>query len=233
MPSKPSSSSRIATRAKNANAHPGEHEVPKRKRRTKAQIEEDRKKAAEKKQAQLEKREAGLRKIAELEARLEAAEANEATPRPNFCPIRPTALHRRETPLLVEIEDTDETDAPPVVEESEGGGTMDEYQLPSETALTATETEEEQPPKKKSKDAKPGKRSVRDAVRAYRVPLVSAGGEGVVEDGGNDNDQFEFVCLCICPCNCSRSTKQHSSTSVLPASPSPRKPASSKIGQLL
>jgi hypothetical protein len=146
MPSKPSSSSRIVTCAKNANAHPGEHEVPKRKHQTKAQIEEDKKKVAEKKQAQLEKCEAGLQKIAELEAQLEAAEAKEATPQPNFRPVRPTALRRRETALQIEIEDTDETDTPPVIEESEGSGTMDEYQLPSETALTATETEEEQPP---------------------------------------------------------------------------------------
>ena len=174
MPSNSSPSSRIATRAKNANAHPGKHEVPKRKRRTKAQIAEDKKKAAEKKQAQLEKREAGLRKIAELEAQLEAAEANEATPRPNFRPVRLTTLRRRETMLQIEIEDTDETDAPLAIEESEGGGTIDEYQLPSETALSITETEEDQPPKKKA-NAKPGKRSVRNAIHAYRVPLVSVG----------------------------------------------------------
>jgi len=185
MLSNPSSSSRIATRAKNANVHPGQHEVPKRKRRTKAQITEDKKKAAEKKQAQLEKREAGLQKIAELEAQLEAAEVNEATPRPNFRKVRPAKLHRRETMLQIEIEDTDESDAPPVAEESEGGRTVDEYQLPSETALTATETEEDQPPKKKPKDKK---RSLRDAIRAYRVPLASMegeAGEGVVRGQGD------------------------------------------------
>jgi hypothetical protein len=74
---------RIGTRAKNADTHPGLVEVPKRKRRTKAQIAADKKAEEEAEEAKAQAARAALQKLADVEDRLNNNSANDVTPRPN------------------------------------------------------------------------------------------------------------------------------------------------------
>lgn len=151
MPPKAASQSQAAsapTQPANAQA-----EVkPKRVRRTKKQIAEDKLAAEEAKNAMEQKRVSDLQQIAALENQMVDEDANDATPRPNAGQkLRP--LHRTYAQLSfgADGEETgEETDQNP-----------DAYET-----LTEPPTDHEEPPKKKAKKApKPKARTEINAAR--------------------------------------------------------------------
>jgi hypothetical protein len=170
----PESTSRVTTRAQNAETHPGA--LAKRKRRTKAEIEADNKKAEEAKAAKQAKKTAGLKKIADLEEKIEEDDANDATPRPKFprgkIPLRRTSSH-----LLIPLYDDNYSE--PLTEDLNNAS--DEYNPPTD-APDATDVEEE-PAKKRVKEpkTKEPKPKVRDAINAARKESTNVTQGGVEE----------------------------------------------------
>ena len=166
MPTEASTVSRIGTRAKNAEAHPGlQGEAPKRKRRTKAEIEADKQKAQAAKDANEMKKEAGLKKIAALEEKLEKNDANDATPRPRPVPQRRgVPLRRTSSHALIKLYDDDPseppTDAPTDIEDQDAD---DGYET----------TDTEKPAKAKEPKAKEPKGKVRNTIVAAVREAVS------------------------------------------------------------
>jgi hypothetical protein len=171
MPPEPS---RPATRTKNADAHPG-HQVqgPKRKRRTKAEMEADRKREEEAKKAQEKKKLEGLKKIAEIEDKIEEQDADDTTPRPRrkTAPLRRTSTHAF-IPLYNDDSDEPPTEGPKSPNPSDGPGFDHEY-LDGEK--TDTEDDDDKPAKKKAKElkAKEPKLKARDTIIAVRNELAS------------------------------------------------------------
>ena len=72
---------RPATRAKNANQHPGRIEQPS-KRRTKAEMDHDRALQQEKKEAEKKRKNDGIARVAQLEDKMAIDEANIASAHP-------------------------------------------------------------------------------------------------------------------------------------------------------
>jgi len=110
-PSASSTSSRLTTRAQNASAHPGlKVQGTKRHRRTKAEIEADKKRAEEQKLAKETKKKESLEKVAAIEERL-ANEDNDVTPRPMQ---KSRQLRRTSTHAIFPLYDDDNSE--PVTE---------------------------------------------------------------------------------------------------------------------
>jgi hypothetical protein len=98
-------SSRIATRTSNADKHPGLQ--GKRKRRTKAEMDEDRQLKAEEKERKKSDNEKKIARIAVLENKMavEDVETREApAPRPHPRPLRRTSSHAQ-IPLYTDASD--------------------------------------------------------------------------------------------------------------------------------
>jgi hypothetical protein len=181
MPPKPSSASRVATRAKNVDTHPGL--VQKRKRRTKAEIEADNKKAEEGKNAKKAKKMEGLKKIAMLEEMIDEADANDVTPRPKVpqraAPLRSTSARTVETLF----DDSASESLADNISDTNDYMPTDEPTYEPTDDLEATDVDEEQPVKKKVKQAKS---KVRDTINAARK-------ESMVQEEPEMREGFRIV----------------------------------------
>ena len=166
MPGSPSRS-RVATRPQNANIHPGA--TIKRKRRTKAEMEADRKKAEEAKKEKLAKKTAGLKKIAELEERMVEEDENDATPRPKVPQHHPRALRRRSSHLEIPLYSEDSRKSVEIASTF----SVDEYHPPTDEPRMDDTNEAEQPARKKAKS----KEKVRDIISAARKETIGADDE--------------------------------------------------------
>ena len=145
----------LATHPQNATAHPGKPNAPKRKRRTKAQIEADKKAAEEARQI------AGMKRIAKLELKMDQDDANDVTPKPTSTSRQPRPLRRTSSHYpLFDSRNPDFSE--PLTEPG-----ADEYEQPTE-AESQTGDDEEQPKKKAKKD----KGTTRVAIKAAGEEMV-------------------------------------------------------------
>jgi hypothetical protein len=174
---------RIQTRPKNINQHPG-LVISKRKRRTQAEMDEERAKENQEMEAKKRVHEGKLRRIADLEDDLAAkdlqAQEETAGTRPRLPRNKSTRINRDN------IEDNNEHtigDQGPV-DISSGEGTDDAY-IPDHNSTTedSVDSEEEppdKPPVKKQKRIQ--KSEARDAIKAYRQgPASNIKGEGLID----------------------------------------------------
>ena len=98
------------TRAKNKTAHPGYADKPKT-RRTRAEVEEDRKTKAEAKASREEAKQNGIIRMAEFEAAdLAEEDLVDATPRPLFTPRQRSKRHNQAYSGLTPIQATSDID---------------------------------------------------------------------------------------------------------------------------
>jgi hypothetical protein len=140
------------TRVKNATQHPGDNEVPKRKRRTKEEMRIFREEEAALKVAKALKQQEAINRVAALEKTIAEGDGDMTTPKPRLCTDPQSRL-----PILTESPD----DFGPVSD------SVDEY-VPSATGMDGTtdgttlSADEDTPVKKKARTAKP---SFRDAVK--------------------------------------------------------------------
>jgi hypothetical protein len=153
------------TRSKNASQHPGNNEVPKRKRRTKEEMLKFRQEEAALKAAKALKKQEGIDRVAALEKTIGEAE-DMTTPKPQ--------MRLRANP----------PNHQPVVESSDGFGpvsdSMDEY-MPTATGMdgttdgadTATSADEEMPVAKKARTSNT-KPLFRDAVKKVNEDAAQA-----------------------------------------------------------
>lgn len=152
---------RMATRAKNADQHPGDVvKTRKQKRRTPEEKAEQLRQEAEKIEKQLEEKKAKIQSIASFEKQLDEDDAFEATPVPRKMAIAPKPLRRTETYLYIPPDDeignrSDVEMHEGEDEDDEGSGTewkesesVQGTETPSESLV---DTEEEARPKKKAK----------------------------------------------------------------------------------
>ena len=149
-------SHRMATRPKNAVTHPGENEVPKRKRRTKEEMKAAREKEETAKEAKVLKLKKAVDRVAAIERNINEDEIDK-TPRPALPHTHGQTRGTTRNPLLV----AESSDGPHPAPDS---APVDEYQ-PSCSDSNADDTltvEEETPVKKKARTDKP---SFRDAVK--------------------------------------------------------------------
>ena len=160
--------SRLATRAKNAETHPGiTEDSQKRKRRSAAEMAAIRKKVQEDEEVEKVKAATDLQNIASLEKQIEVDDANEATPRPSRRPkpIPRNALRR--TYAMAEVKEDTPTEPP-----SDVPSEFEEYgdEAPGAESEASETSETEQPAKKKAKQStsKAPKAKVRDAIEALR-----------------------------------------------------------------
>jgi hypothetical protein len=141
------------TRQKNASQHPGDNKVPKRKRRTKQEMQIFRQQEAAAKAAKALKKQEAIDRVAALEKAIAEGDADMKTPRPHT---------NVQSPLSA------------ITESSDGLGpvsdSLDEY-VPSATGMDGTtdgadvtlSADEETPVKKKARTST--KASFRDAVK--------------------------------------------------------------------
>ena len=159
-----SNETQLTTRSQNATAHPGKPDVPKRKRRTQAQIAADKKAAEEAKAAEETRKIAGMKRIAKLESKMDQDDANDVTPKAKSTsrqqPLRRTSSHY---PLF----DSRNPDFSEPLTEPSADGIADEYEQPTE-AESQTEDDGEQPTKKAKKD----KGKTRAAIKAVGKEMV-------------------------------------------------------------
>jgi hypothetical protein len=155
------SEGRPATRATNTNQHPGL--IGKRKRRTKAEMEEvkiaEQEAKAEKERVRREK----LERIAALESEMAEEDAREkkAELRPNPRPLK-AAKGYRQLPAQLPIDQTDEEAS----KHSEEAFTSNQADV---SERTDEETDQETPKKKKGKVKIPA----RDAIKAIKEEAAS------------------------------------------------------------
>jgi hypothetical protein len=149
-------SHRMATRPKNAVTHPGNNEVPKRKRRTKEEINAVREKEKAAKEAKVLKTKKAVERVAAIERQINEGE-NDKTPRPAPPHTRSQTHGPTHNPLLM----AKSSDGPNPASDSVP---VDEYQpsCSDSNADDVLSVEEETPVKKKARIDKP---SFRDAVK--------------------------------------------------------------------
>jgi len=145
----------MATRPKNAVTHPGENEVPKRKRRTKEEMKAAREKEDAVKEAKILKLKKAVDRVAAIERNINEEE-NDKTPHPAPRHTRGQNRSTTRNPLLM----AESSDGPRPASDSVQ---VDEYQPScSESNADDVSVEEETPVKKKARTDKP---SFRDAVK--------------------------------------------------------------------
>ena len=158
-------SDRIATRPKNAVTHPGENEVPKRKRCTKEEMKAVREKEEAAKEAKVLKLKKAVDRVAAIERNIKEDE-NDKTPRPALPRTRGQTRGTTRNALLM----AESSDGPGPASNSVP---VDEYQ-PSCSDSNTDDTpavEEETPVKKKARTDKP---SFRDAVKVQNDAQAAA-----------------------------------------------------------
>jgi hypothetical protein len=164
-------SNRVTTRHKNATQHPGDNEVPKRKRRTKAEMEVVKREREEAKQAKEAAKQAKLQRIAQLERRVRNDEANDLTPRPAQSRasrklVRCPAYANLETmDVSSQVSKDDDTTYEPPTDGPEEDSGDTEYERPRKKAKDskAEKVTEDLGDAKKGKSKKT---SIRDAIKA-------------------------------------------------------------------
>lgn len=201
---KPQPTSRVATRTTNADKHPGQQEVQKRKRRTKAEIRADKAEVERLKLEQQKKKAEGVRRIADIENAIAEEDANLVTPKPKPKP-RSTRATNAVFPLDRNVSD-DHSEVSTGVEEV--GTTEDEFQPQTETEIDDIDDDidedidvelNELRPKKRVKEAQG---SVRDAVKAARKSSDSTPVDESHEDQGaavNHHEKKKYVPITSSP----------------------------------
>jgi hypothetical protein len=164
-----SASSRPATRAQNADAHPGlAAQGEKRRRRTKAEIEADKVKAAGEKAAKEAKKKAGLERIAAIEKRL-VEEDNDVTPKPiqKSRHLRRTSSHAF-IPLYSDNNSESPTEGPAqsdmVSSDHEGDTDIEDRPAPKKQKVSTLKAEDASKPTRREKATSEGRSEERSVV---------------------------------------------------------------------
>jgi hypothetical protein len=146
----------VATRVTNATTHPGlrNDPLPKRKRRTAAEMTAARAEIAATKAAKEKEKQRGVTRIAELESRMADEDANDITPRPNFnesqrrisrtasYAVIPMTFNKQTHDYIQDLDDGDQAPNYNEAPRSDDGG---------DTEVPASSTEEDRKPKKKGR----------------------------------------------------------------------------------
>jgi len=150
----------MATRPKNAVAHPGNNEVPKRKQCTKEEMKAVREKEEAAKEAKVLKTKKAVERVVAIERQINEDETDK-TPRPPLPRTHSQSCVPTRNPLLM----AESSDGPRPASDSMP---MDEYQpsCSDSNADNMLSVEEETPVKKKARTDKP---SFRDAVKVQNV----------------------------------------------------------------